>query len=323
MKKLFILGAALAVFPSAGLAASAMKMVTFFPVPYVAYSKINAQKQMDVGLTSACEMNLGCAESGALGTRPLQATAVNLNRGKLDLNTAAAVKSTNVTLGSGSGEANIDFATNLRIGTLNNGYSLEAADMTVDELKLFASHMKSGGEKFPSCAATGASGAPQVSWQKVKLKKAEEVYLVCGSPQESVCNPPSGEATSQSCPSGYTGTQTRTWNYSTCSWNAWQGTCTPVAPSEVYKLKLIATIGGPMGKGYTYGQACPSFIIAPNGQSIGSCFGVGTKPKEGDSCVRVNTYCFDPTDCTIYGSGSGFNDGAGYFAYTNIFQCVE
>ena len=158
-----------------------------------------------------------------------------------------------------------------------------------------------------------------MSWQKVKLKKAEEVYLVCGSPQESVCNPPSGEATSQSCPSGYPGTQTRTWNYSTCSWNAWQGTCTPVAPSEVYKLKLIATIGGLMGGGYTHGQACPSFIIAPNGQSIGSCFDVGTKPKEGDSCGHVNMYCFDPTDCTIYGSSGG----AGYYAYTNIFQCIE
>ena len=166
-------------------------------------------------------MNLGCSESGALGIRPLQATTVNLNRGKLDLNTAAAVKSMNVTLGSGSGEANIDFAANLRIGTLNNGYSLESNDMTVDSLTLFRSHMASDtAAKFPSCAATGASGAPQVSWQKVKLKKAEEVYLVCGSPQESVCNPPSGEATSQSCPSGYTGTQTRTWNYSTCAWNA-------------------------------------------------------------------------------------------------------
>ena len=160
-------------------------MVTYFPVPYVAYSKINASKQLDIGLTSACEMNLGCSESGALGIRPLQATTVNLNRGKLDLNTASAVKSTNVALGSGSGEANIDFATNLRIGTLNNGYSLEATDMTVDELKLFASHMRAGGEKFPSCAATGASGSPQVSWQKVKLKKAEEVYLVCGTPTET------------------------------------------------------------------------------------------------------------------------------------------
>ncbi|WP_428078489.1 hypothetical protein [Candidatus Avelusimicrobium alvi] len=226
MKRIFIALSLLCV-PLLAFSENKIKMVTYFPVPYVAYSKINASKQLDIGLTSACEMNLGCSESGALGIRPLQATTVNLNRGKLDLNTASAVKSTNVALGSGSGEANIDFSANLRIGTLNNGYSLEAADMTEDELKLFASHMRTGGEKFPSCAATGASGAPQVSWQKVKLKKAEEVYLVCGSPQESVCNPPSGEATSQSCPSGYTGTQTRTWNYSTYSWNAWQGTCTP------------------------------------------------------------------------------------------------
>ena len=204
MKRIFIVLSLLPV-PLLAAAENKIKMVTYFPVPYVAYSKINASKQLDVGLTSACEMNLGCSESGALGARPLQATTVNLNRGKLDLNTAAAVKSTNVTLGSGSGEANIDFSANLRIGTLNNGYSLEATDMTVDELKLFASHMRAGGEKFPSCAATGASGAPQVSWQKVKLKKAEEVYLVCGTPEESAgsCSDSSYKLShkSECCPS--------------------------------------------------------------------------------------------------------------------------
>ncbi len=207
MKRIFIALSLLCV-PLLAFSENKIKMVTYFPVPYVAYSKINASKQLDIGLTSACEMNLGCSESGALGIRPLQATTVNLNRGKLDLNTASAVKSTNVTLGSGSGEANIDFSANLRIGTLNNGYSLEASDMTVDELKLFASHMKSGGEKFPSCAATGASGAPQVSWQKVKLKKAEEVYLVCGTPEEQA-DPCAGQVKSKwdgtrcVCPGSY------------------------------------------------------------------------------------------------------------------------
>ena len=187
MKRIFIALSLLCV-PLLAFSENKIKMVTYFPVPYVAYSKINASKQLDIGLTSACEMNLGCSESGALGIRPLQATTVNLNRGKLDLNTASAVKSTNVTLGSGSGEVNIDFATNLCIGTLNNGYSLEATDMNVSSLTLFRSHMSSdSAAKFPSCAATGASGAPQVSWQKVKLKKAEEVYLVCGTgiPSES------------------------------------------------------------------------------------------------------------------------------------------
>ena len=41
----------------------------------------------------------------------------------------------------------------------------------------------------------------------------------------SVCKAPAGEPTTRACPSGYSGTQTRTWNTSTCSWNAWQGTC--------------------------------------------------------------------------------------------------
>ena len=35
-----------------------IQMVTYFPVPYVAYSQINPTKQLDVGLSSACEMNL-------------------------------------------------------------------------------------------------------------------------------------------------------------------------------------------------------------------------------------------------------------------------
>ncbi len=47
--------------PIAISAENKISMVTYFPVPYVAYSKINVGKQLDVGLTSSCEMNLGCA----------------------------------------------------------------------------------------------------------------------------------------------------------------------------------------------------------------------------------------------------------------------
>ena len=233
MKRIFIALSLLCV-PLLVFSENKIKMVTYFPVPYVAYSKINASKQLDVGLTSACEMNLGCSESGALGIRPLQATTVNLNRGKLDLNTASAVKSTNVTLGSGSGEANIDFSANLRIGTLNNGYSLEATDMTVDELKLFASHMRTGGEKFPSCAATGASGAPQVSWQKVKLKKAEEVYLVCGTPKQMAdCNAASRPSSSQSCNGCGTQTRSVTCDTSTGQWQTGEwSACSGGSPAQ-------------------------------------------------------------------------------------------
>ena len=83
MKKTFILLGVLlsSVF---GYGENKIQMVTYFPVPYVAYSKVNVNKQMDVGLTNTCAMNLGCNESGSTGLKPLQATTVNLNQGKLD-----------------------------------------------------------------------------------------------------------------------------------------------------------------------------------------------------------------------------------------------
>ena len=329
MKKLFILGAALAVFPSAGLADSTMKMVTYFPVPYVAYSKINAQKQMDVGLTSACEMNLGCAESGALGTPPLQATAVNLNRGKLDLNTAAAVKSTNVTLGSGSGEANIDFATNLRIGTLNNGYSLESNDMTVDELKLFASHMKSGGEKFPSCAATGASGAPQVSWQKVKLKKAEEVYLVCGNPGDvSKCEPThNGQETyTETCPSGQTGSIKYTWNYDSCKYLT-LNTCRSTMKTCLTKALYCGTLdvsrgaanegicyppGSPNSSGISY--ECNDIRLRNAGFFVGYYLDVSAQEAFRSNGYEMNL----PSGCSLGSECNSCTPGKKYFISNSL-----
>ena len=292
MKRIFIALSVLCV-PLLVFSENKIKMVTYFPVPYVAYSKINASKQLDIGLTSACEMNLGCSESGALGIRPLQATTVNLNRGKLDLNTAAAVKSTNVTLGSGSGEVNIDFATNLRIGTLNNGYSLEAADMTVDELKLFASHMRAGGEKFPSCAATGASGAPQVSWQKVKLTKAEEVYLVCGTPKVSGCDASSKPSTPSPRTCNTCGTQSATvsCNESTGQWQTVWGSCSVSSSSQ------CATYSWQY-EGWT---VLRSFLCGQNEEAESFCRTYPDTPTPSGSCdtegetqivgCSVNDYC--------------------------------
>lgn len=220
MKYLIVLS--LLLVPLLLFAENKIKMVTYFPVPYVAYSKVNAQKQLDVGLISDCQMNLGCTTADGFPTDryPLNVTTANLNKGKLELNNASAVKSTNVMLGSGAGEADMDFKTNLRLETLQNGYSLESDAMTVDELKLFVSHMRAGGEKFPSCAATGAEGAPQISWQKLKLKGTEEVYLMCGLGVQGACEPTNGgkETYVEACPSGQTGSVTYTWDYSLCKY---------------------------------------------------------------------------------------------------------
>lgn len=206
-------------------------MVTYFPVPYVAYSKINVNKQLDVGLASTCEMNLGCSESGAAGLKPLQVTNGFLERGRLELNSAAAVVSNQVSLGSGSGLAEINFLEDLRIGTLNNGYSLETNQMTVDILKLFPSRIKND---FPSCAATGANGAPQVSWQKLSIKGKEETFLVCGTPKQTAIDCPisSKPATSQKCNGCGTQTRSVTCDTSTGEWvtGTWS-TCSGGSPS--------------------------------------------------------------------------------------------
>ena len=167
---------------TAGYAANKIEMVTYFPVPYVAYSRVQVDKILDIGLTNVCNMSLGCTESGNAGLRPLHVQDAYLETGSLDLTRALAVRSNNVSLGANAGEANIDFNDSLRIKNLNDGYSLETEHLTVDALKLFPNRIVNN---FPSCAATGANGAPQVSWQKLKIKGKEETYLVCGTPKES------------------------------------------------------------------------------------------------------------------------------------------
>ena len=162
-----------------GYAENKIKMVTYFPVPYVAYSKVNVTKQLDVGLTSACSMNLGCTESGNAG---LNVTNTVLKKGKLELNTATAVSGSTASIGSGSGSGSMNFSSNLRVNTLNDGVSVEANNITVDTLKLFPNRITTD---FPSCASTGAPGAPNISWQKLKLKDKEEVYLMCGNAKEA------------------------------------------------------------------------------------------------------------------------------------------
>ena len=181
MKKiLFLLLGVLGVALPAGAEEHKIEMVTYFPVPYVAYSQIKPTKQLDVGTATACEMNLGCAESGDAGVLPLSVTGnMYLKKGRLDFNSAAAVYSNVVRLGNGIGAANLDFGSNLRVGAINNGYTLEADQTTVDTLDLFPGRIKNS---FPSCAAVG--GTSSISWQELQLKDRKETYLMCGTPKE-------------------------------------------------------------------------------------------------------------------------------------------
>ena len=230
MKKLFTLLGVLAA-PLGLWADSKIQMVTYFPVPYVAYSKVNATDQMDIGLTTSCIMNLGCTESGNAGLRPLNVTNTVLKKGRLDLNTATAVSGSTASIGSGSGSGSMNFSSNLRVNTLNDGLSVEANNITVDTLKLFPNRITTD---FPSCASTGAPGTPNISWQKLKLKDKEEVYLMCGNAKNAGCDPSSKPSTPTPITCNTCGTQNGTvsCDESTGKWKITWSSCSVSSPSQ-------------------------------------------------------------------------------------------
>ena len=159
--------------PSMAAGANKMTMVTYFPVKYVAYSQVDVMKQMDVGLTSACQMNLGCSADEGFNTgKSLRVNnLLKIAGGKLELNDAPAIEGSTAIMGSGNGTADFDFETSLRVGNYKQGYTLQADNMYLSELNLF-------GYKFPACSGE------TMSWQKLKLKNKDEVYLVCGEAEQ-------------------------------------------------------------------------------------------------------------------------------------------
>ena len=74
----------LSVFPAgAATTQNKVSMVTFFPVPYVAYSNVSVAKEMDIGLTDqTCSLTLG---STGLNTAPLEVANTNVTNGALFL----------------------------------------------------------------------------------------------------------------------------------------------------------------------------------------------------------------------------------------------
>ena len=172
MKKIFLFLGLLAL-PCIGTAAEKkIQMVTYFPTPYVAYSNVQATTALDIGLTGTCEMELGCDKSG-LALRA--SSTVVVQKGTFDLNAAGRVQSETVTLGKGGGAGTFDFDADLVVTRLENGQSVEAINMQVDNLYLFPSHTTQDGRRFPKCNDI------TMSWQKLS---DNQTYLVCGDAPE-------------------------------------------------------------------------------------------------------------------------------------------
>lgn len=220
MKKLFLLFAgvfcAQAVFAASTTTKNTMKMVAYFPVPYVAYDTVSATQAMDVGVLNECRMSLGENQSNlggsncslylygaADGTDDARRGLLNVSAGKLNLNATGfadipLIKSTTVLVGNGGqpgyglleigkpGNKDLNFNA-LYIGSLAySGDSLRVigrgntgADMAakVTEFKMFDEI----DNNFPACNGI-------VTWQELELggnatnnKTYKDVYLVCGT----------------------------------------------------------------------------------------------------------------------------------------------
>ena len=236
MKKLLIgLCALLASTATMAASANKMTMVTYFPVKYVAYSQVDVTKQMDIGLTSACQMNLGCATDEGFNTgKSLRVNnLLKIAGGKLELNDAPAIVGSTAIIGSGNGTADFDFETNLRVRNYKQGYTLQADNMYLSELNLF-------GYKFPACSGE------TMSWQKLKLKNKDEVYLVCGEAEDAGCDIGSKPAAPSARACNSCGTQSATveCNTSTNKWEITWGNCSVSSSLEcrTYSWKRDASM---------------------------------------------------------------------------------
>ena len=228
MKKLFLLFAGLlcapAVFAASTTTKNTMKMVAYFPVPYVAYDTVSATQALDVGILNECRMSLGENQSNlggsncslylygaADGTDDARRGLLNVSAGKLDLNATGfadipLIKSTTVLVGNGGqpsyglleigkpGNKDPDFNALYISSLANGGDSLRVIgrgntgnDMAakVTEFKMFDEIANN----FPACNGI-------VTWQELELggnatnnKTYKDVYLVCGNAEPAAPDP--------------------------------------------------------------------------------------------------------------------------------------
>ena len=223
MKKLFLLFAGLlcapAVFAASTTTKNTMKMVAYFPVPYVAYDTVSATQALDVGVLNECRMSLGENQSNlgysncslylygaADGTDDARRGLLNVSAGKLNLNATGftitpIIRSSKVLVGSGGTAGTAGYGL-LEIGKpsgkdpnfnalyisslANSGDSVRATGRgnSVADMAAKVTEFKMFDEianNFPSCGGT-------VTWQELELggdvannKTYKDVYLVCGN----------------------------------------------------------------------------------------------------------------------------------------------
>ena len=236
MKKItgLLLAAVLCLPAYAAQTKNTMKMVSYFPVPYVAYDTVSANNAMDIGILNQCAMDINKGSTNLGGSACSlylygNATGADLNRGllnvaagKLDLNsnvTNARIVSKKVQIGKDmttiggwldiglpSGKAK-DYDA-LYISSLKNTGSSFRVTSKENGAKVNSFHMFNEiSNDFPGCAGT-------VTWKELELaadvdtnKTYTDVYLVCDGtgvnpPPDSVCTEGETRNGSGSCLGG-------------------------------------------------------------------------------------------------------------------------
>ena len=166
---------------------TAIKKVTYFPIPYVSYYRVNADS-LDVGIGR--QPATGRLGQNVMGT-PIQVDdettleaggtlTLNKSNGTTVVNLKAQNDQDAVIGGtSSSGPSEIKFEKNLRANT-GNLTTLNTSVAEVKKLELF-------GKLFPACDANKDSAGNNMYWVRLKLGADDGCnwYLSCGKVEES------------------------------------------------------------------------------------------------------------------------------------------
>ena len=260
-----------------------MKMVSYFPVPYVAYDTVSANNAMDIGILNQCAMDINKGSTNLGGSACSlylygNATGADLNRGllnvaagKLDLNsnvTNARIVSKKVQIGKDmttiggwldiglpSGKAK-DYDA-LYISSLKNTGSSFRVTSKENGAKVNSFHMFNEiSNDFPGCAGT-------VTWQELELaadvdtnKTYTDVYLVCNGSGEVTppqdCQAPNGLSYTESCPDGQEGEIVFTWQGEpVCNYKETNNCTDKGCENEPTNKTRITLCSDVLGEGYT------------------------------------------------------------------------
>ncbi|WP_458402230.1 hypothetical protein [Candidatus Avelusimicrobium sp.] len=179
MKKLFCLFFLL--MPCLSLSAqNNIKMVTYFPVPYVSYLDLNVTGTCDLGLLDTCRLSIAkdWTFSSEATQGGLESNAIIVKKGSLSLNSSnpsSAIQGRVLQVGRPAAQENsllqITDSLLVKKSLLQNGIFSHIQAEQVYLKKLFL-----GGYEFPVCSSATGN---EIRWKKLTIDGTTGVFLTC------------------------------------------------------------------------------------------------------------------------------------------------